>query len=222
MLRPWTLADLAAVEEASRDDLIPLITTVPSPYSHEQGVAFIRRQWSRAATGEGYSFAIAEHCGRAVGQVGLWLHNADEGRASLGYWVAASARGRGGAVPRLRRSPRSLTGPLGSPESIAWSCTSSRGTWRRYGRPSARGFSGRVCCAAGGSSAASPRTCSCTAVFAPTWTSDASNGPVGRGGPERTSDSGSCDLANGWMTGGWMTGWWRGVASIFRVTWSRR
>lgn len=101
VLRPWTLADLAVVEEASRDDLIPLITTVPSPYSHEQGVAFIQSQWNRAAPGAGYSFAIAEHCGRAVGQIGLWLRSADEGRASLGYWIAASARGRGAAAQAL-------------------------------------------------------------------------------------------------------------------------
>jgi len=101
VLRPWALADLAAVEEASGDDLIPLITTVPSPYSHEQGVAFVQRQWSRAATGAGYSFAIAEHGGRAVGQLGLWLRNADEGRASLGYRVAGSARGRGAAAQAL-------------------------------------------------------------------------------------------------------------------------
>ena len=66
VLRPWALADRAAVEEASGDDLIPLITTVPSPYSHEQGVAFVQRQWSRAATGAGYSFAIAEPGGRSA------------------------------------------------------------------------------------------------------------------------------------------------------------
>jgi len=101
LLRPWALADLAAVEEASRDDLIPLITTVPAPYSHAQGVAFIQRQWSRAADGAGYSFVIAEHGGRAVGQLGLWLRDADEGRASLGYWVAGSARGRGAAARAL-------------------------------------------------------------------------------------------------------------------------
>lgn len=141
VLRPWTLADLAAVEEASRDDLIPLITTVPSPYSHEQGVAFIRRQWSRAATGEGYSFAIAEHCGQAVGQVGLWLRNGDEGRASLGYWVAASARGRGAAAQALTAVARWAFGLSGinrlelyvEPWNVASIRTAERARFQREG-----------------------------------------------------------------------------------------
>ncbi|HEY1104900.1 MAG TPA: GNAT family protein, partial [Agromyces sp.] len=55
--------------------------------------AYIRRQWSRATDGVGYSFAIAEADGRAVGQIGLWP--GAHGRASVGYWVAKSARGRG-------------------------------------------------------------------------------------------------------------------------------
>jgi ribosomal-protein-alanine N-acetyltransferase len=33
-----------------------------------------------------------------VGQVGLWLKNVGEGRASVGYWVAGSARGRRAAA----------------------------------------------------------------------------------------------------------------------------
>ena len=81
----------------------------PHPLDHDRAGAVLacagrglhQRQWSRAATGAGYSFAIAEHGGRAVGQLGLWLRNADEGRASLGYWVAGSARGRGAAAQAL-------------------------------------------------------------------------------------------------------------------------
>ncbi|MFG3144363.1 hypothetical protein [Streptomyces sp. NPDC048243] len=40
-LRPWRLSDLPLVLEASEDDYIPLITTVPSPCSDAAGVAFI-------------------------------------------------------------------------------------------------------------------------------------------------------------------------------------
>ncbi|MFE3453731.1 GNAT family N-acetyltransferase [Nonomuraea sp. NPDC059194] len=99
-LRPWELGDVDAVREASMDPYIPLITSVPSPYTEEEGAAFVRRQWDRAATGTGYSFAIAGlAAGRAVGQIGLWP--GAHGRATVGYWVAASARGQGVAVAAL-------------------------------------------------------------------------------------------------------------------------
>ncbi|MEU3861252.1 GNAT family N-acetyltransferase [Streptomyces sp. NPDC028722] len=100
-LRPWRLSDLPLVHEASEDDYIPLITTVPSPYSEPAGVAFIERQWSRATTGAGYTFVIVASDDRPVGQVGLWLKNLDEGRASLGYWVVRSARGQRAAAAAL-------------------------------------------------------------------------------------------------------------------------
>ncbi|MFC8964896.1 GNAT family N-acetyltransferase [Streptomyces sp. NPDC057094] len=105
-LRPWRLSDLPLVREASEDDYIPLITTVPSPCTDAAGVAFIERQWSRATTGAGYTFVVVASDGRPVGQVGLWLKDLAQGRASMGYWVARSpgrqvarsARGRGAAV----------------------------------------------------------------------------------------------------------------------------
>jgi [ribosomal protein S5]-alanine N-acetyltransferase len=94
-LRPFRLSDVAVVREASADPLIPLITTVPAAFTEDEGRRFIERQWSRAAQGTGYSFAIADAVTeRAVGQVGLWLKNVADGRASVGYWVAESARGR--------------------------------------------------------------------------------------------------------------------------------
>ena len=102
-LRAWELGDLPLVQEASGDDLIPLITSVPSAYSPEEGEAFVRRQWQRAATGSGYPFVIERvHDGRPVGNVGLWLRDLNQGRASLGYWVAGSARGQGAAGEALR------------------------------------------------------------------------------------------------------------------------
>ncbi|MEU8894128.1 GNAT family N-acetyltransferase [Streptomyces sp. NPDC048442] len=97
-LRPWRLSDLQLVREASEDDYIPLITTVPSPYSESAGVAFIERQWSRASARTGYPFVIVSADGRPVGHVGLWLKDLGQGRASLGYWVAGSARGQGAAA----------------------------------------------------------------------------------------------------------------------------
>ena len=102
-LRPFALADLGAVREAAADPLIPLITTVPASFTEEEGRRFIERQWRRAEQGTGYSFAIADAAtDQALGQVGLWLKDADEGRASVGYWIIGSARGRRAAATAVQ------------------------------------------------------------------------------------------------------------------------
>ncbi|MFD3505528.1 hypothetical protein ACFWWT_46595 [Streptomyces sp. NPDC058676] len=51
LLRPWELGDLPLVREASSDDYIPLITTVPATYSQEAGEAFEGLLRSLAAGG---------------------------------------------------------------------------------------------------------------------------------------------------------------------------
>jgi ribosomal-protein-alanine N-acetyltransferase len=102
-LRSFTLADIDAVREASSDPHIPLITTVPAAFTEEEGRLFIERQWSRAEQGTGYSFAIADaDTDHAIGQIGLWLKDLGEGRASIGYWVVRSARGRRAAARCLQ------------------------------------------------------------------------------------------------------------------------
>lgn len=103
VLRPWELSDLPLVREAAADDYIPLITTIPSPYSDRAAEAFVRRQWERAATGAGYPFVVARtRDRRPVGSIGLWLRDLPEGRASVGYWLVAPARRQGVAGAALR------------------------------------------------------------------------------------------------------------------------
>ncbi|MFG2125953.1 GNAT family N-acetyltransferase [Streptomyces sp. NPDC048710] len=116
LLRPWELGDLPLVREASSDDYIPLITTVPATYSQEAGEAFVRRQWERASTGSGYPFVIVRiEDGRPLGTVGLWLKDQGEGRASLGYWLAGAARGQGVAAQALSAVVRWAFGDLQIP-----------------------------------------------------------------------------------------------------------
>ena len=98
LMRPFRLEDLPLIEEASSDGPIPLITTVPSDWSPQAGEAFIDRQNSRLSEGEGWSLAIVERRStRAIGQIGLWIPHLHKGRVEMGYWVAASGRGRGAA-----------------------------------------------------------------------------------------------------------------------------
>jgi RimJ/RimL family protein N-acetyltransferase len=92
------------VVEASADPVIPLISSVPQCASVADAVAFVDRQRHRLQDGYGYSFVIAEIADpraapgddhdRGIGSIGLWLRDIDLGRASVGYWVVPSARGR--------------------------------------------------------------------------------------------------------------------------------
>jgi len=99
-LRPFGAGDLHLLAELATDHYVPLIGSIPSPYTEAEGLAYLRRQHQRLADGAGWSFAIAELAtDRAVGSAGLWLH--DDAPATAGYTVAPSARGRGIATAAL-------------------------------------------------------------------------------------------------------------------------
>lgn len=101
-LRPFARRDAPAVQEASSDVLIPLITSVPAAASELEAFEYVERQHERARTGVGYSFAIDDRSDVAVGQIGLWPKKEDPGRASVGYWIRPSARRRGLASGALQ------------------------------------------------------------------------------------------------------------------------
>lgn len=93
-----TVGTAMVVAEAATDRHIPLITTVPAVYTEGAARQFLARQGDRLHQDLGYSLAVAKaDTDRAIGQIGLWLRNLDQGRASIGYWVVPSARGRGAA-----------------------------------------------------------------------------------------------------------------------------
>jgi ribosomal-protein-alanine N-acetyltransferase len=104
LLRPWELADLPLVARASRDPFIPSISSVPRTFSEDAGRSFVERQIARASLGDGYSFVIALEDDPAVGlgSIGLWLNEIEGGRASIGYWLVAAARGSRLASHALR------------------------------------------------------------------------------------------------------------------------
>jgi [ribosomal protein S5]-alanine N-acetyltransferase len=104
VLRPFSFSDLPLIRLASTDPYIPSVTSVPSAYSDDGGREFIERQLSQASGGHGYPFAIAASSSPSValGGLGLWLHEIESGRASVGYWVAPGARGNNYAGWALR------------------------------------------------------------------------------------------------------------------------
>lgn len=95
-LRQPTEADVDAITEACQDPEIARWTTVPSPYSREHAVGFVElidKWWadgSQAIWGVYLNDAL-------IGTVGLHhiVEHAAGGKAELGYWVTASARGKG-------------------------------------------------------------------------------------------------------------------------------
>jgi RimJ/RimL family protein N-acetyltransferase len=131
VLRAFRDTDAALVQSVAGDPLIPLITTVPASGDLAAALAFIERQHQRLSAGQGYSFAITDAAdGTPVGQAGLWLRDADHGRASIGYWIAAPHRRRGyttAALDAVSRWGLTLDG-IGRLELYAepW----NEGSWR--------------------------------------------------------------------------------------------
>ncbi|GEL98041.1 GNAT family N-acetyltransferase [Cellulomonas terrae] len=102
-LRGFGPADLPLVREATTDPLIPLITSVPAFGDDDACRAYLARQTDRLTSRAGYAFAVAERgTDLAVGHVYLGLRDLDLGRATVGYWIARSQRGRGLAGDALR------------------------------------------------------------------------------------------------------------------------
>jgi ribosomal-protein-alanine N-acetyltransferase len=117
LLRGFALSDLPLIQLAAEDPYIPNITSVPAAYSDDSGRAFIERQHKLALDGHGYPFVIADvsdpHHG--LGALGLWLREIENGRASIGYWVVPSARGRHAAGLALRAAVAYAFEALGIP-----------------------------------------------------------------------------------------------------------
>jgi [ribosomal protein S5]-alanine N-acetyltransferase len=117
VLRPYALSDLALVRQASADPFIPSISSVPARYSDDAGRAFIARQHARDTEGDGYSFVIAPEAEpkTGIGSIGLWLREIESGRASIGYWLVADARGQRMATHALRAVVTFAFGELSIP-----------------------------------------------------------------------------------------------------------
>jgi ribosomal-protein-alanine N-acetyltransferase len=94
-LRRWSTLDLACVRAASEEGSLAEGTTIPPTYTEPLGTAWIERQHSRVAEGQGWSLAVTEVSDdRAIGCIVLLLRP-QRGVAGLGYWILPEARGRG-------------------------------------------------------------------------------------------------------------------------------
>lgn len=102
-LRSWSDADVGFVLSVCDDPLIPLISEVPDEPSATGALAFVAAQVARRAEGRGWAWAVVPTRGAAtMGYVGaLWISE-PAGRASIGYWKAATARRNGYTLDAVR------------------------------------------------------------------------------------------------------------------------
>src|SRR5215475_14192222 len=97
VLREWTADDVPALVAGINDpDIAHWIPLIPYPYTEEDAHAFLRGD---VAPGE-YRLAITLE-GDVVGGIGMAV-NSNEFRGTIGYWVAAPARGYGVCTRALR------------------------------------------------------------------------------------------------------------------------
>ena len=101
-LREYRTEDVAMVRDLATDPYVPLIGTLRAHADEAQALNYVDRQRGRLGEGVGFSFVIADaRSDEALGGIGLWLRNHEQGRGSVGYSVAPRARGRGAAGDAL-------------------------------------------------------------------------------------------------------------------------
>jgi RimJ/RimL family protein N-acetyltransferase len=98
-LRPYRPGDLEALVSELADPEVPRWTNVPPGYGREEGQSFLSQAEPQRLAGRALTLAIGDPL---QGAVGLTDVDWPERRAELGYWVAASCRGRGLASLAVR------------------------------------------------------------------------------------------------------------------------
>jgi [ribosomal protein S5]-alanine N-acetyltransferase len=99
-VRGWEPRDPSALAEAASEEYIAAVWGPPAPGDSAGGERWLQSQAALEASGHGYSRAISLRGRPASGQIGLTLR--EEGRVSIWYWLAPSARGRGLAERAVR------------------------------------------------------------------------------------------------------------------------
>ena len=93
LLRPFDKGDVPAIVAACQDPEIPRWTSVPSPYTEADAVA-----WLESDVEE--SFAVVDRStGELLGSIGV--RYLDSAVGEVGYWMKREARGRGLATRAL-------------------------------------------------------------------------------------------------------------------------
>lgn len=99
VLRPPTADDAGAVTAACQDPEIQRWTTVPSPYTERDALAWIASTAEAWERGRNLELLVTDRSsGELLGSIRLFHLTGDRAIGELGYWVAPEARGRGVAA----------------------------------------------------------------------------------------------------------------------------
>jgi RimJ/RimL family protein N-acetyltransferase len=112
-LRPWSLDDVDAVTAACQDPEIARWTTVPTPYTEADAIAYLRVVTDPALEHQ-LNFAVeSREDDGVVGSLSLTIVKPQV--AEVGYWTAAEVRGRGYMPRAVKLLARWAFAELGLP-----------------------------------------------------------------------------------------------------------
>lgn len=106
LLRPFTVTDVAMLQELSTDPYVPLTGTLPLNADAKQARDWIERQHEKNRTGRRFGFCVVvstpgDEPGMPVGTCGLSLSADCPRTAAGGYAIVPSQRGHGWAAQAL-------------------------------------------------------------------------------------------------------------------------
>jgi RimJ/RimL family protein N-acetyltransferase len=143
LLRPWDGDDLPVLVALGQDlSVTRWFPIVPYPYRERDASDWLRSEESARRAGKGIAFAMScTDSGEVVGGINLGNIDALLRTASIGYWLAAHARGHGYMAPAVRVVAAWAFEVLGlarlegtvDPENIASQRVAERCGFRREG-----------------------------------------------------------------------------------------
>ncbi len=87
-LRKLRLSDAPIIKELANDKVVTRFTTLPSPYSLDDAINFIKKSHNSLRKKSDYSFAIVlKEKKELIGIISLMKINYNNKNAELGYWI---------------------------------------------------------------------------------------------------------------------------------------
>jgi RimJ/RimL family protein N-acetyltransferase len=96
-LQPWGDGDVGELVAALDGDpeIAHWMHQIPQPYTEADGRGYVSASATAWRAGAGATFAVRGESGRIVGSLGMRVIDAEDDVVEVGYWTAASGRGRG-------------------------------------------------------------------------------------------------------------------------------
>jgi RimJ/RimL family protein N-acetyltransferase len=87
--------DIVPIFEGVQDPLIPKFTRIPANYQMANAEHYVRERCPNGFTLQTEIQLVLEYDGNFAGALSFHTLVLDEGKAEIGYWVTAAARGKG-------------------------------------------------------------------------------------------------------------------------------